>query len=213
MENNQKEIILLEDLGMLYPTETSKQKARFGLFKCFCGKEFKTEKRNITNGHTKSCGCNKNKKHGFNKHRLYVTWRHMIDRCYNPNHSTYKYYGEVGIAVCDRWLNIKNFIDDMYPSYQEGLSIDRIDNNLGYNKDNCRWVNQELQTRNTRKIRSTNLSGYRGVHLHLQNKTYIAQIGVSKQKVYLGSFSTALEAAKAYDQYIIDNNLEHTRNF
>ena len=65
LENNQnKELMLIEDLGMLYPTEKSKNKARFGLFKCFCGNEFKTQISDIKGGHTKSCGCFSKRKTG-----------------------------------------------------------------------------------------------------------------------------------------------------
>ena len=73
MKNNQKELILLKDLGTMFATETSKRKYRFGLFKCYCGSEFKTQINSIKSGHTKSCGCKErtgNMKHGLSNHRL-----------------------------------------------------------------------------------------------------------------------------------------------
>lgn len=214
MLNNQKELILLKDLGMLYTSETKKYKARFGLYKCFCGNEFKAQIQDVKNKKHRSCGCEKgNKKHNLSEHRLFKVWYMMIDRCTNQNNKAYKYYGAMGITVCAHWLNPENFINDMFPTYQEGLSIDRIDNNKGYFKSNCRWATKNTQSRNTRKLMSTNTSGYRGVTIQKNKNKYQAIIGLFNSNVYLGAYITALEAAKAYDNYIIANNLEHTRNF
>lgn len=209
-------LILLDDLGMIYPTEKSKFKYRYGFYKCYCGKEFRSRVSRIKTGYTKSCGCHRTKStttHGLKNHRLYRVWFDMKKRCLDINNKAYEYYGGRGIKVCDRWLDIKNFIDDMYDTFQEGLSLDRIDNNKGYSPDNCRWATKETQSRNTRKIRSNNTSGYRGVYWYKNDKKWKAQIQVQYKIIRIGTFKTPLEAAKAYDQYIIDNNLEHTRNF
>ena len=202
--------ILVEDLGMRYPTERSKQKARFGRYQCqYCGKEFETQTPSIKNGHTQSCGCLTVATHGLRNHRLYKTWVSMYHRCYNPKNKAYKEYGERGIKVCDRWLDINNFIEDMYPSYQEGLSIDRIDVNGNYEPDNCRWTTQTIQMQNTRDIKSNNTSGYRGVSWSKRDKIWIVQIKVEDKRIHLGSYLTALEGAKAYETYVRLNNLEH----
>ena len=217
MKNNQnKELVLIKDLGMLYPTQTSKQKSRYGLFKCFCGTEFKTQTGRVKRKSTRSCGClvgGQSTINGLTKHRLYNTWQHMINRCNNINADNYKYYGEKGVAVCDEWLSLENFIEDMYPTYKEGLTLDRENNDIGYNKSNCRWANRKTQSRNTSRLISTNTSGYRGVSFHKRIQKFISQICVNFKKVHLGYFKDPIEAAKAYDKYIIDNNLEHTRNF
>ena len=216
MLNNQKELILLEDLGYLFPKEDSKTKRRYGVFKCYCGKEFKALIPNVKIGHTKSCGClhiKSKRTHGLTKHRLYDTWNNMMKRCYVKTNNNYASYGGRGITVCDEWKNTENFINDMYSSYKEGLTLDRENNNLGYSKDNCRWVNQKIQSRNTRVLRINNSSGYRGVCWHKATNKFIAKITVNLKSIYLGLFTTALEGAKAYDKYIIDNNLEHTKNF
>lgn len=220
MQNNQKELILLEDLGMHYPNETSNKKVRYGIYKCFCGNEFKTRIQSVKQNKTKSCGCLHkekalifNTKHGLSSHVLFGTWSGMIQRCTNKIHMYYNDYGGRGITVCERWLNVANFIEDMLPTFQKGLTLDRKDNDKGYYKDNCRWVENKIQHRNTRKIRSTNTSGYRGVSFYnLCNKWY-SRICVDYKNIYLGRFNTAIEAARAYDDYIIKNNLEHTRNF
>lgn len=213
LENNQKELVLIEDLGYLYPTATSRQKAKFGLYKCFCGNEFKAIQYNIQRGNSFGCGCSrgKNNIHNLSSHRLYHIWKAMIKRCNSYKNKDYINYGYRGISVCNEWLDINIFIRDMEDTYQEGLSIDRIDNNLGYSKDNCRWTTKTTQARNTRILRIDNTSGYRGVTL-VRDK-YRAIINVNKKPIHLGYFNTALEAAKAYDNYVIENNLEHTRNF
>ena len=219
LENNQKEIILLKDLGYLFPTEKSKQKAKYGLYRCYCGNEFKTLTASVKNGKTKSCGCYQKQRvldtlgtHGLSNHRLYDTWNNIMGRCYNKNLPNYKDYGARGITVCERWLNVKNFIEDMYPSYQEGLSIDRINNDLGYSKDNCRWTTQTIQSRNTRILYSHNITGYRGVHLHKKMSKYVSVVSINNKNIVLGYFNTAIKAARIRDKYIIDNNLEHTLN-
>lgn len=220
MENNNISTpILIEDLGMIFYSETSKQKRRYGLYRCECGVEFKTRTDNIKNGHTNSCGCYKKKvasklkmTHGLTYHPIYTTWHGMIQRCNNKKHSYYKDYGDRGIKVCDRWMIFENFVEDMLSSYKYGLSIDRIDVNGNYSKSNCRWATNYVQCRNTRLLRSTNTSGYRGVSFSKIANKWLSQIVVNNKSIYLGRHSSALEAAKSYDKYVIDNNLEHPVN-
>lgn len=212
LENNQKEIILLKDLGMLFPKETSKKKARYGLFKCFCGTEFETQFHGVKNKSISSCGCSRTT-HNLTNHRLYTVWNNMIKRCNNKNHKGYKDYGGRGIIVCQEWHNVENFINDMYPSFVEGLTLDRENNDLGYNKDNCRWVNMNIQARNTRKIMSTNNSSYRGVSWHKQRQKWRVAISINNKSIHIGLFDNILDGALAYDNYITVNNLEHTKNF
>ena len=212
LKNNQnKNLVLIEDLGMMFATENSKTKDRFGLYKCYCGNEFKARIYAVKSGHTKSCGC-RNRHHHY-KHRLYSVWYDMKNRCHNENNINYKHYGARGIAVCDRWLDIKNFIEDMYSAFKEGLTLDRSDNQLGYSKENCRWTTKVIQSRNTRVLRISNTSGYRGVNFQKSSNRFRARITVNYKEIHLGLFETAIEAARVYDSYVIDNNLEHTKNF
>lgn len=136
----------------------------------------------------------------------------MISRCYDKSHESYSYYGLKGISVCERWHSSKNFIEDMYPTFKEGLTLDRKSNKGNYELSNCRWVTKSIQSRNTMMIRKNNTSGYRGVTYLKANLKWIAQIKINSKNKYLGSFCTSIEAAKAYDQYVISNNLEHTTN-
>lgn len=220
LENQENKLVLLEDLGMSYPNENSNHKKRYGIYKCFCGNEFRASVENVKANHTKSCGCyakeliaKLNKTHGLTNHRLYYVWDAMINRCHNSSNKAYKDYGARGIIVCKEWHDVKNFINDMYPSYEEGLTLDRKDNNLGYSPENCRWVTRSVQVRNTRRIGSTNTSGYRGVCLKKSRNIFMAYITINNKLIHLGYFKTAIEAAKARDKYIDDNNLEHTKNF
>lgn len=213
LNNQEKELLLLEDLGMLYPNKHSKTKRRHGIYLCHCGNKFKVRSESIRTGNTKSCGCSINKTHGMTKHRLYSVWHGMKQRCYNENDKRYMDWGGRGIKICDLWHNVENFIIDMYPSFKEGLSIDRIDYDGNYEKSNCRWATREIQARNTRKLQSNNTSGYRGVTWHERDNKFGVSISVNNKSKWLGYFNTALEGAKAYDKYVIDNDLEHTKNF
>ena len=202
--------ILLEDLGKMFPTEKSKQRRGFGIYKCgFCGTEFKTMLHNVKRGTTKSCGCY-TKKHGLKNTRLYSIWCSMKKRTLNPKNKHHINYGGRGITICDEWKNdfVPFYNWAMTNGYEEnkGLSIDRIDNNGGYYPENCRWTTKVIQGRNQR-IRKNNKSGYKGVNYHKSTGKYQASIGDGKQK-YLGSFLTPVEGAIAYNNYIIENNLE-----
>lgn len=187
MTNSQNQIILIKDLGRLYPTEKSKQKTRMGLYKCYCGNEFRTQAQHINSGHTKSCGCHKlkqmskvGKKHTHNKsyHRLYSVWNAMIQRCTNINSKDYKNYGERGITICNEWLNIENFINDMDKTYSKGLTIDRINVNGNYCKENCRWTDRNIQANNTRTNRFIT---YKGKTLTLQQ--WARESGIKRETI------------------------------
>lgn len=82
---------------------------------------------------------------------LYVRWWHMLQRCYNPNSTHYKYYGGRGISVCERWRNsFEAYRDDMGPPPTPKHSIDRINNDGNYEPGNCRWATASEQARNKR---------------------------------------------------------------
>lgn len=219
MLNNQEAPILIQDLGMLFPKEDSQLKRRFGIFRCQCGTEFKTTHQKVKSGHTKSCGCHKIKefikrttKHGMSSTRLYQTWSDMIKRCEYKKGQYYNIYGGRGISVCKEWRNdfITFYEWAIQNGYDESKEIDRIDNDGNYEPINCRFVCEFIQARNTRKIISTNTTGYRGVTF--RRNRYEAKICVNYKTIFIGTFINNIDAAKAYDKYVIDNNLEHTIN-
>jgi hypothetical protein len=89
----------------------------------------------------------------FDRNPLYRLWKGMHERCYSPNHTGFKHYGERGITVCSEWHGEQgylNFVRDMGERPSPHHSVDRKNNGLGYSKDNCQWATHEEQGRNKR---------------------------------------------------------------
>ena len=127
------------------------------LCKCDCGEPLLAIRGNVLAGYTKSCGCYRNDRlraevstHGMARTVLYEKWKAIRRRCNNPNSTQYQWYGGKGIKMCDSWNDFANFYADMAPSYQEGLTIDRINNDKDYCPENCRWVTKSENSRNKR---------------------------------------------------------------
>lgn len=206
---------LLKDLGI---RDMGTYKVRFGLYECpSCGKEFEVRTPSVKSGNTTKCKSCKtikqNTTHGDSGTRLFNIWNHMRYRCSNPNHSKYKYYGAKGTTVCEEWDNSYIAFKEWSLSngYTDKLTIDRINNDGNYEPGNCRWTDLSTQSSNTRVIRKTNTSGYRGVSKIKYNK-WRAVITSKGNHIHLGCFNTAEEAGYAYDKYIFENKLEHNSN-
>ena len=124
---------------------------------CDCGKQKIVRYSHLKNGSIKSCGCLLNNKksitHGlwhFNP-RLYKIWQMMIDRCKNKKSKSYKYYGNRGINVCEKWHDAKKFMEwAIKNGYKDDLTIERIDVNGNYCPENCKFITKQEQTRNKR---------------------------------------------------------------
>jgi hypothetical protein len=127
---------------------------------CDCGNKIIVSGRNVRLGITKSCGCLQRErardtqfKHGLINSLEYSSWAHMISRCTNPNTKQFKDWGGRGIKVCERWLNsFEDFISDMgrQPTDGKRYTIERINNDLGYFKENCKWATYKEQRANQR---------------------------------------------------------------
>lgn len=91
-------------------------------------------------------------KHGKYGIRIYRIWTKVKNRCLNKNNDAFKHYGGRGIKICDRWMEFQNFYDDMFPTYSDGLSIERVDNNGNYEPGNCIWIPRTAQSRNRRRV-------------------------------------------------------------
>lgn len=131
--------------------------------RCECNNECIVYSYHLQNGDTTSCGCfskeNLRKKatiHGHTqggKHSsVYNTWLCMRERVFNKNHEHYHYYGGQGITICDKWLTFEGFYEDM-GDRPKGHTIDRIDNDKSYYKENCRWANSKTQGNNKKDVR------------------------------------------------------------
>lgn len=137
-------------------------------------------------------------KHGMRKTSFYKVWINMHSRCYNKNVPGYENYGGRGILVCKEWNeSFINFYNDMFDSYDDKKEIDRIDNNKGYYKDNCRWTTKNVNTANKRPKK---LSSYLPGVTKNKNKIkcYISSIKIEQVKYYIGVFETELEAHNAF---------------
>ncbi len=125
------------------------------LCRCDCGRTAIKRRNNLQSGNTKSCGCRERMRHGHARtgkvSSEYRIWLQMRDRCRNQNNRAYRWYGALGINVCERWDKFQNFIDDMGPKPTDGWwSIDRIDPAKDYCPENCRWATREQQRANQR---------------------------------------------------------------
>lgn len=147
--------------------------------RCACGTETVVSLTNLRNGLAQSCGCLRIAKaverlpdlhksavrHGLardeNKHPLYQTWAGMMARCYNQNHTWYSRYGGRGITVHVPWQDVRTFVEEIYQLLGErpnGMTLDRIDNDRGYEPGNVRWASRSSQSKNRSKIRRLPLS-------------------------------------------------------
>lgn len=129
---------------------------------CDCGNESLVVGSSLLNGRSTGCKNHGHIKHGHSpmfgkKSRTYYAWSSMKKRC-KVNSCDSKNYFHRGISVCDRWMKFKNFLEDM-GECPNGLELDRIDNNKGYEPGNCRWVDEITQRRNQRNFKHYDLNG------------------------------------------------------
>jgi hypothetical protein len=89
-------------------------------------------------------------KHGMEGTREYRCWAHMKERCMNPKHKQYSDYGGRGITVCLEWQqSFEAFYADMGPM-PSNLTLERLNNDKGYLKENCAWATRKQQAQNRR---------------------------------------------------------------
>ncbi|NHC20304.1 hypothetical protein G6554_18845 [Bacillus sp. MM2020_4] len=118
---------------------------------CDCGNQAVVIGSHLRSGHTTSCGCNRisEKSMGHSQERLYRIWNGMHNRCYDPKHDRYKWYGNKGISICDKWHDYLTFREwALEHGYSNNLTIDRINPNGNYHPNNCQWVDMKIQANN-----------------------------------------------------------------
>ena len=148
---------------------------------CNCGNYNTVSYKNLMQGGTKSCGCLKKENgskhlitHDLSHTRFYTIYSMMKQRCDNKKHDAYNRYGGSGITYS--WEKIEDFRNDMYESYLEHVkefgeldtSLDRINNDKGYCKENCKWATRKEQSNNMR----TNIKNKVVVHKEITYKIY-----------------------------------------
>lgn len=145
-------------------------------------------------------------------HPLWGIYHSMLLRCYDKRRNNYEYYGGRGIKVNNRWHSFKNFIVDM-GDRPEGHTLDRIDNDKNYGKDNCRWCSINEQRVNRGRFKNLKRK-YKGVSKY--GNKWKAEIRYNKKSHYLGLYETERDAAIAYNkkmkEFYPDNFLSYINN-
>lgn len=190
------------------------------LFKCDCGGSIKKLKTNFMRSNCNNCGCAKPQKlHGFshrdkNGHRspLYLCWVNMRQRCTNKKRWDYKFYGGRGITFCEKWSTFKGFFDDMNNSYLDhkkkfkDTSLDRIDVNKDYCKENCKWSTRFEQSNNRNYNR---LIEYKGKKQSAGKWVKELKLHIKRQELFKRIFTRKWPIERAMtqkygDRFIVD---------
>lgn len=196
--------------GRLYVIDLDRQNSATGKSywrcECACGAEKIVRADALRSGATQSCGCWSSEcttiratKHGLGVTKEGAVWQAAKQRCYNPKNRGFKNYGGRGIGMSAEWYwSFEQFYKDMGPC-PAGLSLERMDNDGDYCKDNCKWATRTEQNRNMR-MPSTNTSGYKGVSYSQLHAKWVAQIRLEGTNRHLGLYSTPQEAAAIYER-------------
>ena len=183
--------------GKLTVLRRSTDDKRKWLCRCSCGNEVDVFHGNLQRLNSTTCGCGQreatkrsNTKHGSNKRGLrtpeYRTWLHMKHRCHNKNDYSYANYGGRGITVCKRWRNsFTAFIEDMGEKPSPKHSIERKDNNRGYNPKNCVWATKQEQARNRRSVTTLTIDGIKRTIVAWSELSGV-KVATIKQRLHVG---------------------------
>lgn len=167
---SQRKDISGQTFGQLTAIEYSHTTGKVAFWRCICscGKEVNVRGTHLRNGNSKSCGHDRYKnaviasrlvsiKHGMEGSPTYISWKSMKERCLKAYHKSHDRYKDV--EICQEWIDsFESFLADM-GKRPDGTSLDRIDNEKGYFKENCRWATGKQQCRNKRNNRIIDYNG------------------------------------------------------
>lgn len=174
---------------------------------CDCGGEKIIRADSIKPTGTQSCGCLAKEAarsllstHGKSKIFGYTSWENMIARCKIENKKLHPYHAGKGIIVCERWANSPGaFFEDMGPKPSKKHSIERIDSDKGYYKENCIWATPRQQVYNSRSTKNGMPIGVIKRESKTKGSRFRVEVRINSKRHYLGIYDTELEAATAYD--------------
>lgn len=207
-----------------YMSSFGENKGVMWLCKCKCGNTTEKFLSELKSSPHASCGCMEKQnrsiastKHGMGRSRQGDIYRHIKQRCDNPKCTAYPKYGARGITYCDKWKTFEGFWEDMQEGYAANLSIDRIDVNGNYCKENCRWATRSQQQQNKRKS-VANKTGVTGVSLY--RNSFVAGFYMPDGSTRHKSFSirkigreVALDSAKKWREeglaYLVEVEGQH----
>ena len=152
------------------------------------------------------------KRYGNELHPLYSRWLSTKQRCNNPNNANYKNYGGRGIYLSDDlsgFIGYRDYIESLDGYGGVGRSLDRINNNLGYQKGNLRWTNQGVQIANQR-FSGKGSNSYTGVNWNKCKNRWVARIWLGGKSLFVKDCKTEEIALNERNKFIKENNLPHT---
>lgn len=178
---------------------TSKDFKVYWRCRCSCGSIYVKSTSALRSGVNKYCKTCVPK---VTETGSYRSWSAAQQRCYNPLHTHYSYYGGAGISMSPDWDDFRNFHQDM-GERPEGFVLDRIDPFGNYCKENCRWVDRSESSYNTRMQRN-NQSGKTGVRMDARDGRYYAVIDCKGDSIYLGSSMIFEDAVRMREEAEIE---------
>ena len=151
------------------------------------------------------------------KHKqLYKIWEGIKQRCYNPNHRKYHRYGGRDIKMCLEWYLFPQVFIEYWLNndWEQGLQIDRIDDDGDYSPENCQLLPNRENTLKAYNygLRSNNTTGYRGVYWNVEKNKYEVRLCSYGKSHFIGYHELLLDAVRAWNDYVIQNGLEEEYN-